>query len=112
VDVDFALRQTILLRPSTPAGAIARGTTVTFTATVLPLWPSGARATVRFLVKHRTTGAWIVVDQRDVRTEAAGLATLRLTLSAAGSWVVRAQALDNEHSTASRWSANLVYSMP
>jgi alpha-tubulin suppressor-like RCC1 family protein len=112
VDVDFALRQTILLRPSNPAGAIARGTTVTLTASVRPLGPSGARVTVRFLVKHRTTGAWILVDQRDVRTDASGLATLRLTLSAAGSWVVRAQALDNEHSAASRWSANLVYTVP
>ena len=75
-------------------------------------FPVPSPATVRFVVKHRTTGAWILVEQRDVRTDATGLATLRLTLSTAGSWVVRAQALDNERSAASRWSANLVYTVP
>jgi len=112
VDVDFAIHQAILVRPSNPAGTISKGTVVTFTATVRPLGPSGARATVRFVVKHRTTGAWILVAQRDVRTDTTGFATFRLALSGAGSWVVRAQALDNEHSTASRWSANLAYTVP
>ena len=84
--VGLPVRQTIVLRPSKPAGTIARGSVVTFTATIKPVQPAGARATVRFEVYHKVAVCWKLASGRNVAASAAGLATFRWAFSAAGSW--------------------------
>ena len=113
VDVDFSVRQATTLQASTHAWTIARGTRVTFTATVSPLGPSGTSVIVRFLVERRASPrAAAPVAQRDVRADTTGRATFRWTPPAAGTWIVRAQALDNERYAASWWGSFRVYSVP
>lgn len=109
--VGLSIRQTVAVRPSKPAGTIARGTIVTFTATALPLAPSGSRAKVRFEVFRRVSGVWKLSTRRDVAAATTGKATLRWTFSTAGSWYVRARALAIPTYTASGWSALVKYTV-
>jgi hypothetical protein len=112
VDVDESVHQTITLRPSTNAGPLAEGSTVTFTATVTPLGRSGVTTTVRFVVRQpvevvvngATYQRLVTVAQRDVRADASGQAILEWTLEEAGSWNVIAWAPANDRYTASMWS--------
>lgn len=109
--VGLSIRQTIALKASKPAGTIARGTIVTFTATALPLAPSGSRAKVRFEVFRRVSGVWKLSTRRDVVAATTGKAALRWTFSTAGSWYVRARALALPTYTASGWSALVKYTV-
>jgi len=111
VDVDFTIRPTIVLRSSKPAGTIAAGTTLTFTATVRPLRPAADRATVRFEIFRQDGGVWSLAARRDVAADATGLATLRWTFATTGPRYVRAKALGNTGHVASNWSPLFLYSV-
>jgi alpha-tubulin suppressor-like RCC1 family protein len=111
VDVVRFISQTIALHPSKPAGSIARGRTVTFTATVRPLEPAPARATVRFDVYRRVNGVWRRAFQRIVTADASGRVTFSWTFSRVGSWDVRAKALANATYAASAWSPSKRYTV-
>jgi hypothetical protein len=102
--------QTIVLQSSKPAGTIAQGAIVTFTAVVRPLrTPGSPAATVRFEVYRQVSGVWRVVSVRNVTTNAAGRATLPWTFSAGGAWSVRARALADATYGASAWSPSIQY---
>jgi alpha-tubulin suppressor-like RCC1 family protein len=104
-DVDFSIHQTITLQRPTPAARVPAGSTVTFTATVAPPAPAGARATVQFSFRRAVHGRLVVVARRDVRVAANGQATLKWTSSSIGQWFfVRAWAMPNESQPASGWS--------
>jgi hypothetical protein len=94
-----------------PAGTIARGTAVTLTATVRPLSAAGTRATVRFTINHLVGGVWRQSTHRDVTASATGRATLRWTFSTAGSWYIRAKALENATYAASAWSPRFYHTV-
>jgi alpha-tubulin suppressor-like RCC1 family protein len=111
VPVDVIPWQVITLRASKAAGVIARGTAVTFTATVSPPLPGGRPATVRFEVYHRVGSTWQPATTRDVSASATGTATLLWTFSTPGSWFVRARALAAGGYAASSWSANVRYAV-
>jgi hypothetical protein len=111
VDVDFVTYQTIALRSSEPAGRIAPGTAVRFTATARPLGPAGERATVRFEIYRQDGGVWRRTAHRDVAADATGRATLRWTFVTVGSRYVRARALPNATYAASPWSARVQYAV-
>ena len=106
---DFSIHQTIALRASKPAGTLALGTPVTFTATVRPLPPAGTPAVARFVVYRRVDGVWRLSAERSVTADAKGVARLRWTFSTAGSWYVRASARANASYTVSLWSPLIRY---
>ncbi len=106
VDVDFATHQAIDLRSSKPSGSLHAGTTVTFTATVVPL---GVRTVVRFEIYRQIDGVWRRSTHRDVTVDSNGRATLRWTFATTGSRRVRAQALENSTYAASIWSPPIYY---
>jgi len=110
-EVDFATHQTIVLSASKPAGTIAPGTAVTFSATVRPLEPAGERATVRFEIFRRDSGVWRLAARRDVVAAATGRATLRWTFATTGARYVRARALENATYGVSGWSTRVNYSV-
>jgi hypothetical protein len=104
--------QTIVLRPSKPAGAIAQGAVATFTAITRPLRAKGSpAAAVRFEVYRQVNGAWRLVSGRNVATDATGRATLLWTFSLAGQWYVRARALADATYGASAWSPSIRYTV-
>jgi hypothetical protein len=107
LNVDFSVHQTIVLRGSKPAGRIARGTTVTFTATVSPRSPAGTPVVVRFVV-YSVIG---VAFDGLVIADANGQARLRWTFSTAGSWKVHASAKANAAYGASAWSTLIRYTV-
>ena len=109
--VGLSIRQTVAVRPSKAAGTIARGTIVTFTATVKPLEPAGSYATVRFEVYRKVSGVWKLASGRSVIAAANGKATLRWTFSSGGSWYLRSRALANPNYAASAWSPKVTYTV-
>jgi alpha-tubulin suppressor-like RCC1 family protein len=109
--VDVTPWQSVTFRLSTSAGAIARGTAVTFTATVSPPLPGGRPATVRFEVYHQVGSAWRLVSTRDVTASVTGKAALTWTFSSPGSWYVRARALATATYTVSSWTPNIRYTV-
>jgi len=111
VDADFAIRPAIVLRSSEPAGVIARGTTVTFSATLSPLGPAGAIATVRFVIYRRDGDVWRTAASRDVAADANGLATLRWGFVTAGLRQVRAKVLSDTNNAGSAWSLPVRYTV-
>jgi hypothetical protein len=119
VAVDFATRQTIVLRASKPGATIAPATTVTFTASASPLVPAGDRATVRFeiyrLERMRDGDVerifWRLAARRDVSADAVGRATLRWTFVTSGLRYVRARALATATYAASPWSRSVNYTV-
>ncbi len=98
---------TVALRASPPAGTIARGTSVLFTATVRPLVPG--RATVRFAVYRRVGGISRLVLARDVVAGTTGQARLRFTFSTAGDWYVRARVVRGPTFAGSVWTSPIRY---
>jgi alpha-tubulin suppressor-like RCC1 family protein len=111
VDVLVPFLQAIFLKASTPAGSIARGSVVTFTATAQPLRPTGNSATIRFEVYQQVGGVWRLVARRNSTADARGEATLPWTFSAPGSWYVRAMANASWPYAASPWSGPIRYSV-
>ena len=111
VAVNFVTRQSIVLRASEPAGTIASGTAVTFSATVAPLGPAGEQATVRFEVFRQDGGVWRRTAHRDVAADATGRATLRWTFVTIGSRYVRARALETATYVASPWSSRVDFTV-
>ena len=111
VDVDFTVHPTIALRSSEPAGTIARGTTVTFTATVRPPGPAGTYPTVRFVVYRLDGDVWRSAASRDVAADASGQATLTWGFATAGKRYVRAKVLPNATYSKSTWSMPVHYTV-
>ncbi len=111
VDVDFATHQAIVLRASAPAGTIAPGTAVTFSARVTPLAPGSDRATVRFEIYRRDGSVWRLAARRDVIADGNGRANLRWTFVTTGVRSVRAMALADATYAASRWSPRIAYTV-
>ncbi len=111
VDVDFTIRPSIVLRSTKPPGTIARGTALTFSATVRPVGAASDRATVRFEIYRQDSGVWRLADRRDVPADATGVATLRWTFVTVGPRYVRARTLANQSDLASAWSQSLVYTV-
>ena len=111
VDVDFTIHPTIALRSSEPAGTIARGTTVTFTATVRPPGPAGTYPTVRFVVYRLDGDVWRSAASRDVAADASGQATLTWGFVTAGKRYVRAKVLPNATYSKSTWSMPVHYTV-
>jgi alpha-tubulin suppressor-like RCC1 family protein len=109
VPVNVVIHQTIALRASKPAGTLALGTPVTFTATVRPLPPAGTPAVARFVVYRRVDGVWRLSAELSVTADAKGVARLRWTFATAGSWYVRASARANASYTVSLWSPLIRY---
>jgi hypothetical protein len=110
VDVELGANPRIVLRSSKPAGTIARGTTVTFTATVRP-GGTYLQRTVRFVVYRRDGGAWRVAASRDVATDANGRATLRWGFATAGQRYLVAQVLPFAPYAGSAWTSPVRYTV-
>jgi Regulator of chromosome condensation (RCC1) repeat len=110
VDALLPFLQAIFLHASTPAGSIARGSVVTFTATARPFRPLD-RAFIRFEVYHQVGGVWRLEARRDLKTNARGEASLSWTFSAPGSWYVRAKADADPPYEASPWSQSVRYTV-
>jgi alpha-tubulin suppressor-like RCC1 family protein len=112
VDVDFRIHSTIVLRSSVPPGTIARGTTVTFTATVRPLDPFGARPIVRFVIfRQDEDGAWRSAASRDVTADASGRARVRCGFVTPGLRRVLARVLPDAAYAASPRSLPVTYTV-
>jgi alpha-tubulin suppressor-like RCC1 family protein len=112
IEVNLAIHPTIALRPSKGAGTIARGTTITFSATVRPLGPPGTHATVRFVVYRRDEGGvWRAAATRDVVADSSGRAVLRWGFVTAGSRYIRAKVLPDATYAGSGWSLSVRYAV-
>jgi len=104
--VRVIVRQLALLRP-TPSGAvktIARGSSVTFTATVRPAGPQLAKARVTFMFVLKRGGAVVTSASRNVYVGASGTATWNWKFNSAGEWFVRAIANPTAANANSVWS--------
>ena len=109
VKVDFAPHYALVLDASRPAGTLAAGTAVTFTAAVTAPAAGGPRAIVRFEIHRRIDGVWRRAAHRDVTVDARGQAPLRWTFATRGSRFVRAIALADAATEPSAWSPRVYY---
>jgi len=88
------VRQVVALTPATRSTyrVVARGRTVTFTATVSP-WATGRpQALVTFTVWKHTSGGWRQVTAKNVRAGLLGRASYRYAFKTPGRWSVTARA--------------------
>jgi hypothetical protein len=103
------VRQTIVIRPI-HAGTrrVAAGTAVTFTATVRPVRPELAKASVRFELYRRSGSGWVLARSVTVVIDDAGVASTTFTF-ARGSWYVRAQTQPTQVNANSFWTPSQYY---
>ena len=84
-----AVQSVVTLTPTSPT-SVKKGTTVKYTARVVPT--PGGSASVRFLFYQYRNGAWAYSTQRSVSLSSAGAATLAWKWATAGKWYVVANA--------------------
>ncbi len=108
-----AVRQTIVLRPTTLGGvkALSRGISVTFTGTARPIGKAIPRTKVQFAVYRKVGSTWVYVTGRTVAANSAGVAKFKYTFAKTGTWAVRARACSTKLFTASAWSGYTAYSV-
>ncbi len=104
-----AVRQTIVIRPI-QAGTrrVAPGTSVTFTATVRPVRPELAKASVRFELYRRSGSSWVLARSTTIVIDDAGVARSTFTFGS-GRWYVRAQAQPTQVNANSFWTPSQSY---
>ncbi len=92
--VMIGVRQTVQLEPAAVAlrAAVARGSTVVYTARVRPA-KAGVRPVVSFVIAQHVGARWLTREKVKVTASAAGVATLSHRWSTRGEWEIRAQAL-------------------
>jgi hypothetical protein len=92
--VMIGVRQTVRLEPAMAAlrAAVARGSTVVYTARVRPI-KTGVRPVVSFVIAQHVGALWLTREKVKVTASAAGVATLSHRWSIRGEWEIRAQAL-------------------
>jgi hypothetical protein len=90
----IGVRQTVRLEPAAVAlrAAVARGSTVVYTARVRPV-KAGVRPVVSFVIAQHVGALWLTRQKVKVTASAAGVATLGHRWSTRGEWEIRAQAL-------------------
>jgi hypothetical protein len=104
--IRVTVRQLSLLRP-TPSGVvktIARGSSVTFTATVRPAGTQLAKVRVTFNFVLKRGAAVVASASRNVYVGASGTASWTWKFSSAGEWSVRAMANPSLVNANSVWS--------
>ncbi len=106
------VRQTIVIRPvHTGTRRVAPGTSVTFNATVRPVRPELAKASVRFEQYRRSGSSWVLARSATVVIDDAGIASYTFTFGS-GRWYVRAQAQPTQVNANSFWTPSQFYSAP
>jgi hypothetical protein len=100
------VRQLAVLRPGNGGAvrAVARGTAVSFVATVRPNRPELAPARVQFDVYGLKGTVWTLSRTATVTVDSTGRATLRQVFASFGRWRVRAIALPTPANANSVWS--------
>jgi len=104
------VRQVVTLAPS-HAGVmtIARGRSITFRSTVRPLRADLLPSIVTFRFYRNVGGAWVLRYQRNVPTDASGVARTTFTFGASGTWYARAFAPRTPYNSISRSTPREVF---
>ncbi len=106
----IGVRQVVTLAPShTGVMTIAQGRSITFRSTVSPLRPDLLPSVVTFRFYRNVGGAWVLRYQRNVPTDAAGVARTTFTFGARGTWYVRAFAPRTPYNSISRSTPREVF---
>ena len=106
----IGVRQVVTLAPS-HAGVmtIARGRSIIFRSAVRPLRADLLPSIVTFRFYRNVGGAWVLRYQRNVPTDASGVARTTFTFGASGTWYVGAFAPRTPYNSISRFTQREVF---